>query len=186
MDFLNSSILKDHFNNSGLNKRINFRDKHPQITKFSEMSVAFRKSIDSQTQNEKHQNLLDSDERLKKLYDNMMKYDGYYNISTSLSNCVMRGYLKKHVNQFKLFQRKKYYKRFYDLDFNTGQLTIKHSLNDSEHDPNNQFITMGEIQECSIIIFGSEEAEQLAIITSSTYRFPFKIKFSGREMILCA
>lgn len=49
----------------------------------------------------------------------------------------LEGYLKKHVKELKLFQRKKFYKRYYILDFDAATLIVKHDAQDSDDSTNN-------------------------------------------------
>lgn len=93
---------------------------------------------------------------------------------------------------------KKFYKRYYVLDFEAAKLIIKHDVCDYDESSNNQTIQFGSILSCSFICNGTDregiktykydvvDESNFDGFSESSYKFPFLIKLDNRDMILCA
>ena len=65
-----------------------------------------------------------SNEKVKEAYAELFSYNNRQFQNSVFNNNIMRGYLRKRVNEVKIFQRTKYPKRYFVINFQAGKFNI--------------------------------------------------------------
>lgn len=96
----------------------------------------------------------------------------------------MRGYLRKRVQQNKLFQRSKHPKRYFAINFQLGTINVYHTEeNYKKKDPDSIEILFRDVQR--LLTFG-KAAEQQYEVASKNFRSPFIVQTTQRKFELFA
>ena len=115
----------------------------------------------------------------KKKIDDLNFNQTYLSPTMSYQRFAVQGFLKKYVNEVKLFQRKVKYKRYFVLDNNGKKMRI-HKTNDPQSDY--KLFNFSDIQ---AVIFNKETPSQSMSIMER-WSFKFHIVTSIREYELYA
>jgi hypothetical protein len=86
--------------------------------------------------------------------------------------------MKKKVDNIKMFQLETYPKRYYVVDFNNLQISIKHDRFDKDHKDTTKFIEFRDIIDCYRVL--EENEAILRKVADQDFNIPFMVKTSER------
>lgn len=117
-------------------------------------------------------------EEVQVVFQHLMEYDGQQVGNSEFKNFVLRGHMKKKVDQIKMFQLETYPKRYYIVDFNKLQIIIKHDRFDKDSCDKNKVIEFRDIADVYRVL--EENEKVLRSVAAQDFNVPFMIKTPER------